>query len=144
MIMEYETRDESIRQWRREGITQIEIARRLNITRQRVQQIERRLALGARRIPGVYKTYSFRCKQCRREVSVKLDGRSYCSRDCFFLSRNKKRSAAEEKRRTDARRERNRVRSRAYYHGVFKKRPDWKKIVRERNQKYARLRKNHT
>lgn len=130
-------RDELIRKWREEdsNITQIEIGNRLGITRQRVQQIERRIGLGPRRKKGEYKTYTFNCKQCRKKKVVKLSGRIYCSRKCFFESRKVKRTAEEERVRREKRLERNRVRSKWYYHNVFKKRKDWRAIIRKRNSR---------
>jgi len=137
MKKDYAKRDRQIQEWRKQGLPQTEIASRLNITRQRVQQIERRLGLGLRRSPGVYKEYTFNCKECKKGVSLKLAGRIYCSRVCFFKSREVKRTPEEETKRLEERREKNRLRSKSYYHGVFKKKDNWREVVKKRNKKYA-------
>lgn len=119
-------------------VTQSEVAESLGVTRQRVQQIERRLGLKPRRVPGVHKTYNYKCAECKKPCESRLKGRKFCSRECFFKSREVVRSATEQAKVDRLRKERNRVRSREYYHKVFKKRPDWRTVVKDRNKKYAR------
>lgn len=141
MYRNYEKRDNDIREWRRANVPQTKMAQRLGITRQRVQQIERRLGLGLRRVPGIYKKYTFKCRYCKKEVSIKLAGRIYCSRECFFMSRQVARTPEEERGRLENRKQKNRDRSRSYYYGVFKKKSDWRDVVKKRNEKYTKKKK---
>lgn len=138
LLSTQEGRDSAVTQWRDEGFTQAQIAAKLGVTRQRVQQIERRLNLGLRRQPGTYKTYVFICPQCGKSASSRLRGRKYCSRECFISSRKDYSSPEEKKELDEVRRKRNRERSHDYYHNVFKKMPDWKKRLRDRNKKYSK------
>lgn len=132
-------RGELISRLKDQGLTQVEIAAKLGITRQRVQQLERFFGLSPRRIVGVRKEYNFLCKQCSKKFTTLFKGRQYCSRDCFSKSRRKYRSAAERKVMLEKRRLQAIERSRLYYHKVFKKRKDWKDIVRMRNQRYTQV-----
>ena len=138
---DYRQRDKDIIRWRKEGVSQAEMARRLKITRQRVQQIERRLGLGLRRVPGEYKRNTFKCKQCGKESTIRLKGRVYCSRKCFFESRKIQRTPEEKQKLIAKKREQNRLRSQKYYHEVFKKKSNWREIVKQRNQQYAEAKK---
>lgn len=125
--------DTSVLAWWKQGLTQAAMAERLGITRQRVQQIERRLGLDRRHVPGERTQYIFKCMTCRKESSSLVNGRKYCSRSCFVDSRRKIVSVEEQ----EIRRKKNRARAHSYYHDVFKKRKDWRQIVRERNLRYA-------
>ncbi len=138
MALSVAKRNEKIRKWRGQGVSQSEIARRLGgITRQRVQQIERKLKLGPRRDPKLRKTYEVTCKNCEKVFTSSVDGRLYCSRACFFAKQHL-RLTPEQRLKSAARSKlKNRQRARDYYHNVFKKRQDWRKIVRQRNAKYA-------
>lgn len=136
--IDYRERDREIREGRKNEVPQTEMGRRLKITRQRVQQIERRLGLGLRRVPGVYKEYTFKCKECGKKVVLKLSGRIYCSRECFFKSRKIERTSEEIKKKDLLSKKKNRLRSRKYYYEVFKNKPDWREIVKGRNEKYAK------
>lgn len=133
-------RDRSVVRWH-ETLTQTQIAERLGVTRQRVQQIEKRLGLEPRRSPGNKKTYPFKCDHCKKRSESRLADRIFCSRECFFASRKIVLTPDQEEKRLEARRKRNRLRSRNYYHNVFKNRPDWKTVVRNRNKKYGK--RNH-
>lgn len=135
---DYEKRNKDIRKWRKEKISQIEIARRLKITRQRVQQIERKLGLGLRCTPGVYKVYTFICRWCERKATLRIAGRIYCCRKCFFMSRKIHRTPQEIEQRKLDKKEKNRLRSRKYYYEVLKKKDNWKEIIKKRNEHYAR------
>lgn len=141
MNQDYKSRNRQIVKWRNANVSQMLMASRLGITRQRVQQIERALGLGRRRIPGVYKKYTFKCKQCEKEVSIRTSGRIYCGRSCFFQSRKIILTPQEDQARQEKRKEKNRMRALSYYHQVFKKRVDWKDILKTRNEKYAKKKK---
>lgn len=132
-------RDTQIKKWRAKHISQNEIARRLGVTRQRVQQIERLLGLGPRRVPGVYVQHEITCRQCGKTKFFRTAGRTYCSRECFHESRKQKKLSPEQFAEHErVSREKNRIRAQKYYHLVFKKRPDWQKIVKQRNKKYPK------
>lgn len=134
----YEDRDLKVIQWRKEKVSQGEMAKRLGVTRQRVQQIERRLGLGPRRYQGTHKEYPFECSICHKKSRSKIAGRKFCSRECFFNSRHVIRSSQDEQRILETRRQRGRVRSKHYYHNVFKKKiRNWRDVVKKRNKKYS-------
>lgn len=132
-----EKRDRLVTQLRASGATQTEIARTLGVTRQRVQQIERRLALGARRTDGKPKYHVFICGWCKKTAAAKTSGRNFCSRECFHESRRIAHTPDEKEARKQKRREMNKKRARDYYNNVFKKLPNWREIVKERNKKYV-------
>jgi DNA-binding XRE family transcriptional regulator len=133
-----EKRDLLVTELRASGATQTEIARTLGVTRQRVQQIEHRLSLGARRSKGKPKYHVFICGWCNKTATAKTKGRNFCSRECFHESRRIAHTAEEKEARKQERREMNKRRARDYYNNVFKKLPNWRELVRERNQKYAK------
>lgn len=133
-------RDEKIRAWRSKRVSQAVMASRLGITRQRVQQIESRLRLGPRRLPGARRLHQAKCAYCGALFSVRVPGRKFCSRACFFASRKVTRSKAEQRKFDERRSARNRLRSKHYYHNVFKNRKNWRAIVKDRNRRYARQR----
>jgi len=135
--MNTKDRNKKIVEYRKRGYSQSDISNIFKITRQRVQQIETKLC-GPRRKNEGRIGYSFKCKQCGKDSSAKSKGRKYCSRECFFKFFTL--SDEEKSRKREERREKNRIRSYNYYHEVFKKRDDWRKIVKRRNMKY--LKKN--
>jgi transcriptional regulator with XRE-family HTH domain len=132
-------RDALITRWRYKK-SQSEVARLLGVSRQRVEQLERRLGLEPRRVKGVYKTYPTTCKGCGELFYAKTPGRTFCTRPCFFQYRKMFLTPEEKKKRKEEVRIKNRERSRAYYHQVFKRRSDWKDIIRKRNEKSKNVR----
>ncbi len=127
-----------IAKMRNEGKTQVEIAKRFGVTRQWIQQIEKRLfpegRQGMRRVP---RRYEFICKQCGKKEWASTQRRSFCSRACFFASRRKVRSPKESSRLLGEKKRRERERAARYYE-IFKQRPDWREILRIRNKKYSK------
>lgn len=142
MEKRYTKRELEIIRWRSEGKTQAYIARELGVTRQRVQQIEKKLDLNPRRAPGEYKTYPFVCETCGKQTESKSAGRKFCSRACFYESRKAKMSKSEREAYLLRRREKNRLRAKYYYHFVFKNKKNWQEIVKQRNEQQARKLKN--
>lgn len=128
-------RDSKIRKWFKEGVSQEEIGVRLGLTRQRVQQLEQDIGLSRGKL-RVKKEYSHKCETCKTPFKSNKPNRKFCSRECFRLSRIQKLSPKEKAEREDERKRKNREKAKHYYHNVFKKRNDWQKIVKERNQKY--------
>lgn len=137
------SRDTKIIEWRGSKITQQEIAKNLGITRQRVQQLERKLGLGARRIPGIPTLHAFVCKNCGKESNAIVKDRQYCNRVCFFQSRKELLTPEQRIQKDIEKREKNRVRANYYYHNVLKKRDDWKEIIKKRNKKNSITLKKH-
>jgi transcriptional regulator with XRE-family HTH domain len=126
-----DNRDVKIRIWREENLSQKEIAKRLGVSRQRVQQLEKTLGLSSRRGNRIVETIM--CSFCGERFTG-VRGRLFCSRICFGRSRKVKRSEEELEQLIELRRTRARERSRRYYHQVFKKKKNWKKIVQKRNK----------
>lgn len=124
-------RDIKIKIWRQEQLSQKEIAQRLGVSRQRVQQLEKTLGLPSRR--GNRITETIMCTYCGERFTG-VRGRLFCSRVCFGKSRKVRRSEEEMEAIVEARRARARERSRQYYHNVFKKKKNWRKIVQKRNK----------
>ena len=132
---EKKDRDGKIRKWFKEGVAQAEIGSRLDLTRQRVQQIENSLGL-SRGDLRVKKEYTATCHTCKKKFTDTKPDRKYCSRECFRKSRIKTLTPAEQIERDTVRKRKNREKAKGYYHNVFKKRKDWQKLVKERNEKY--------
>lgn len=128
-------RDSKVKNWFKEGVSQTEIGERLGLTRQRVQQLEHALGLsrGANRSRA---EYTHTCHTCGTSFTSSKPHRKYCSRECFRQSRIKQYSAEELAQREAERKRKNREKARHYYHNVFKQRPDWQDVVKERNKKY--------
>lgn len=130
-------RDDKIKQWRKEGKTQQQIADLLSITRQRVQQLERKLKLPAReRYPG-RSAREHKCKECGMQFKNYRDDSVYCSIKCSALGRRIYKTAEERRRAVEKHKTRMRQRAKKFYHNVFKKNPQWKEIVRARNKNAA-------
>lgn len=134
-------RDTVVRVMYRKGATQEQIAEKLSVSRQRVQQIEKRLGLRPRRDPELPKVTTFICSTCYKSFSARGGARKYCSRPCFATAQKVSLTKDERKKRMDARREINRQRSRDYYYNVFKKQRNWRTIVRKRNEAYVQRHK---
>lgn len=115
-----------------QGLTQQEIADTYRITRQRVQQIEKRLGLQRDRSAALH-TYA--CAECKKNFSTASSTRKFCSRECSALGRRVYRTALERAHLQERMKERRRVLAHKYYHEVLKKRADWKRVVNERNRK---------
>ncbi len=136
MVAKKNKRDEEVLKLRKQRKTQSFIADKLGVTRQRVQQIEQRLGLSSRREERHYKVYPFVCCTCKEKHTSRTEDRKFCSRECFSASRRLKLSPQEAKRKLELKKEKNRERSRKYYHTIFKKKADWKDIVKKRNTNY--------
>jgi len=128
-------RDVNVRKWFKAGVAQAVIGKRLGLTRQRIQQIENELGL-SRGDLRFKKEYSAVCSTCKKTFKDTKPNRKYCSRECFRLSRIKSFTPEEEAQREQIRKKKNRAKAKHYYHNVFKQRKDWKKVVKERNEKY--------
>lgn len=129
-------RDSQLVKWHSKGLTQTDIAEKIGVTRQRVQQLEKRLGLTREHTKGITK-FSLTCETCRNEFLSSKNNRKFCCRDCFYASRKITLTPKEEEARLLAKRKRNQEKASHYYHNVFKKRKDWRKIVKERNLKYG-------
>lgn len=131
-------RDDKIKQWRTEGKTQQQIADLLSITRQRVQQLERKLKLPPReRYPG-RSAREHKCKECSMPFKNYRDDSVYCSVKCSAIGRRIYKTAEARRRAAEKHHIRMRQRAKKFYYEVFKKNPRWKEIVKARNQKAAK------
>lgn len=115
--------------------TQQEIASKLNLTRQRVQQIEKELGLKRIRVPS--KGYRLVCKYSGEIFYSRNKNQRYAKREYFYLARRKYKTPEQIAAYLEKKREKNRKKAAWYYHHVFKKRSDWREVVRARNIKYA-------
>lgn len=123
------------------GLTQAKIAEKLGITRQRVQQIEK--SLGVKRTKKGPKLYERKCKYSGETFFTTKRNQQYKSRENYIAHRRNMYTEEELLKRDEKRREKNRKKASRYYHEVFKRRPDWQKIVKQRNQRaYAAQRSN--
>lgn len=118
--------------------TQQKIADKYKITRQRVQQIEKRLGIKRDRST---KIYEYKCQECGDAFTSTYRGRVYCSRKCSSLGRRLYRTPEERIALMERIRESRRVRAKKYYHEVLKKQSNWHDIVRKRNEVSATRRK---
>lgn len=128
-------RNQKIVKLHAEGKTQQEIADALGITRQRVQQIEFDLDIRRKREPNL--GFQLVCQYSGKKFWTKNKSQKYASREYFYLARRKYKTQKEIEEQKERRRERNRAKASWYYHNVIKARPDFKELIRERNQKYA-------
>jgi len=118
------------------GKTQQYIATKFNLSRQRVQQIERSLGLH-RDKPRGNTTYKLKCQYSGEIFETRNKAQKYAIREYYYLARRKSRSKDEQEEFIKERRERLRLKASWYYHVVFKKKDDWQDIIKARNQKYA-------
>lgn len=128
-------RNNTIVKLHKRGCTQQEIADELGLTRQRVQQIERELGLTRERKSS--QGYQLVCQYSGKKFWSHNKNQKYATREYFYLARRKYRTKEELERYMEKKREQNRKKAAWYYHNVFKRRSDWRDIVRQRNQKYA-------
>lgn len=119
-----------------QGRTQQYIADTLGLTRQRIQQLEREMGL-ARDKANRFKIYTLTCKYSGKEFQSRNKKQKFATREYFYLSRRKYRTKEELALQKENRRKKNREKAAWYYYNVLKKRPDFKEIVRQRNQRYA-------
>ena len=127
-------RDANIQLWFSQGLSQVEIASKMGLTRQRVQQIEQELGISRERVYKK-KEYGIVCGKCKKKFVTNKKDRKFCSRECFCKSRINNLTDKELEEREAIRKEKNRLKAKKYYHNVFKKQNNWKEIVKERNKK---------
>ena len=124
-------------------LTILEIADKLKMTRQRVHQIlKRKKAKMRRRGKRNAPLNKFICKydKCKKEFESRSKSRVYCSRKRSHNAMRKYRTAAEKRKFDEERKKKAAKRASDYYHNVFKKKKDWRKIVRERNKENIKRR----
>ena len=138
-----EIRDEKVLKYQKNGLTQLQIAEKLGITRQRVQQFESRLGVSRKNIVKKRDFFSFTCNQCKKtEELVKMKHnlrRKYCSLTCTRLSRRVFLTPEQQKAKINQKNERDNERSLKYYYEVFKKLPDWRERVKRNNQRKKKI-----
>lgn len=115
-----------------QGLTQSDIAKKYKITRQRIQQIEKRLGVVRNRVP---KKYDIQCRECGDLFVAQNLKREYCSCQCSALGRRVYKTEEARSLRLECVREMRRVRANKYYHEVLKKKSNWREIVRSRNKR---------
>lgn len=129
---QYVERGKVIERLRNEGKTLEQIGAIIGVSRERIRQIEgTRLNLIPRsQIKKPVFTRDCKNPKCTNQVTYQPSNRNplYCSRECRFSMFPKK--TIEEKRAMWN------MRTKRYYHNVFKKRPDFSKIVSRNNHKY--------
>jgi len=133
-------RDTGIVKEYRGGATMQVIADTHKISRQRVEQILRLAGVergGKRKIKEVIYT----CQECGKEFKSYQKGRKFCSLKCSHSGRRSYKTEEEISARKKELRTYYAGKSNDYYHNVFKKRSDWKDIVKGRNQRAAIKRK---
>lgn len=136
MDKKIQQRNNKIVKLHEKGYTQQYIANTLGLTRQRVQQIERELGL-TRDKASRFKIYTLTCQYSGKKFESRNKKQKFATREYFYLSRRKYRTKEELAAQKEAKREKNRQKAAWYYYNVLKKRPDFKEIVRQRNQRYA-------
>lgn len=116
------------------GATIAMLSEELGVTRQRIQQILKRSNVTMRRRGKPRKErFSIDCRQCGKNFESLVETRVFCSRRCTHLSIRKYRTPKEKRAAKKAKMVAARERANRYYYEVFKKRSDWRNIVRERN-----------
>ncbi len=133
MTVKNKERDNFVLNSWKKHVPQVEVAKVLGVTRQRVQQIERRLGLGSRREQIEIKRYESTCGVCKKQVFAKAKQRKFCSRACYYVSKQRLLTDKEREEKLQQKRLRDRNRSKKYYHEVFKKKPNWRALVKDRN-----------
>jgi hypothetical protein len=118
------------------NVTMQTLADEHNVSRQRIEQILRNA--GVER-SGKKKTreITFACQECDKDFRSYQGNRKYCSLKCSHLGRRKYKTKKEIEEHKKRMREYYAEKSHNYYHNIFKKRKDWKDIVRDRNRKNA-------
>lgn len=136
MDKKIQQRNNQIVKLHQKGRTQQYIADTLSLTRQRIQQIERELGL-KREKTNRFKIYTLTCQYSGEKFESRNKKQKFATREYFYLSRRKYRTKAELETQKEVKREKNRQKAAWYYYNVLKKRPDFKELIRQRNQKYA-------
>lgn len=136
-----ETRNENIVSLYKDGQTMQGIADIYKISRQRVEQVLRansvpRVGSGRRAV----ETILYTCKECGDTFESNLRDRKYCSIECSQLGRRKYKTEEERASRKQELKEYYSRKSKEYYQGVFKKKKNWREILKERNSRYAKKR----
>ena len=121
----------TIRRMRNSGKTLQRIGDAVGLTRERVRQLEVQMGFPKRPLQRATRIQK-PCKNpnCKNVMVLLISGskRKFCSRECQRGSTVKK--TIEEKRAIWNKR------TKDYYHNVLKKRPDFKDLVKARNDKY--------
>lgn len=111
-------RNEEIRKDHAAGITQTKIAYKFNITRQRVNQIEK--SLGLNRHKEIVES-KYVCAHCSKSFGSLNKVRKYCSKKCSSTARRVVRTKKEQYIYDEELREKKRIRARSYYHKIVNK-----------------------
>ena len=127
-------RTRRVKEFREKGMPQVEIAKKLRVTRQRIQQIEAGLGF-PKRERSLLPVLNSVCRNCNDYFKTKNHKRKFCSRKCAGFFKRIAKTPAEMKERLEERKAEMRKYASWYYYNVFKKRPDWQDIIKKRNNR---------
>jgi len=116
------------------GKTLLEVSNHFSLTRQRTHQILLKMGVKMRprgRARGP--SNDFKCRQCGQPFVSQIKKRVFCSRQCSHSAMRKYRTKPEQRALEQLRKKKAAARARNYYHNVFKKKSDWREVVRKRN-----------
>lgn len=125
-----------VNEYKNSNKTMQEIADENNITRQRVDQILKRN--GVENKFRTRKPETFICQECGEKFTHINRDRKFCSKKCVYLNKRKYKTKEQIEKHIEDRRIENARRYNFYYHNIFKKRENWRKIISERNKKYKK------
>ena len=116
------------------------IADKNNVSRERVRQILREykpdFKILSRKGTGSIEREERECLECHKSFKVlPKNKKKYCSRSCFNRSNALSPFNTSDTRYKEWKKEHNRNKAHDYYWNVLKKKPNFKEIVRERNQR---------
>ena len=137
MDKKIQQRNNKIVKLHEKGKTQQYIATTLGLTRQRIQQIETKLGL-VRSKDSRFKLYTLTCHYSGVQFQSRNKNQKFATREDFYLSRRKYKTTEELAAQKELKREKNRQKARWYYYNVLKQRPDFKEIIKQRNQQYGK------
>lgn len=129
-------RDKQIEAEYEGGSTMQAIADKHGISRQRVEQILRSAGVERGRKRRILEI-EYSCLECGKKFTSSQKERKFCSLSCSHEGRKVYKTKEAVASHRKELREYYAEKARDYYHNVFKKKKNWKQIVKERNQRRA-------
>jgi len=126
------------------GAPMVSLAKRHGLTRQRIEQIVKNSGVTVPKRQRSVLMFSHTCNNCEKVFESTQSNRKYCCVECGHLGRRVYKTEEERRKRDEEKRRKYAQRSLHYYHNVFKKKPNWRQIVKERNDRYAAAQKKNT
>lgn len=123
-----------VKEYLKGKVTMQSIADSEGISRQRVEQILRKNNVPKRPLKQKI-ILSYICSECKKNFKTENVGRKYCSSKCSALGRRKYKTPEQIAKHKEELRIKNAKKANFFYHNIFKKRENWRDIVKDRNNR---------